>query len=110
MPRSTSANYKTAATPYTTIPRAFIRPSFVRKAGDGVDYPFSADLASHDVVASTKTKVKVLHSLRGSTQRVDLLQRRAEIGVWTIPLVDRDGEISKYIADPGLPLRVAISQ
>lgn len=108
MPRQESTNYRTQRTPYQTTPRDFVRPYFVRAAGDGVDYPFTVDFTKFDVLNPGALKRPFLGEIQGSTQRVDPIQRRAEIGVFAIPLVDIDREVTRYLANPALRLRVAI--
>src|SRR5687767_11904301 len=109
MPRLESTAYRTARRSRTTRPRAFIRPYFVRAAGDATAYAFSRDFASGVVLSPSVEKIKCIARIQGNTQRIEPVAMRSDIGVLTVFLVDRDGEITRYVADPARPLMTSVA-
>ena len=106
--RTETSSYRTSRDSYSTTPRLFVRPYFVRKAGDATDYAFSRDFASGDVLAPTVTKLKCLSRVQGNNQRIDPVSLQSTIGLLTAYLNDRDGEITRYVADPARILMTAL--
>lgn len=106
--RTETPTYKTSRLQWTTRPRLFIRPSFVRKSGDVKEYPFQRDLASHeDVDASVRPKLVCVKTISGAAQQADPISGRTSIGFLEAQL---GGEAARrQIADPARPLSGAIA-
>jgi hypothetical protein len=106
--RTETPTYKTSRLQWTTRPRVFVRPSFVRKSGDVKEYPFARDLASHDDVdASLRPKLVSVKTVSGAASQADPISGRTSVGFLEVQL---GGEAARrQIADPARPLQVAIA-
>ena len=74
-----------------------------------LEYPFSRDFSSGPVTAAATEKLVCLRRVTGNPQRVDPIGGTSDIGILTAELVDIGGEITRYIADPALPLAAALT-
>ena len=107
--RAESAAYKAERKKWATQPRLFLRFYHVPTAASTQEWPFSRDFSSGAVLSPTVAKLACLRHLTGNPQRVDPVAGVSDIGTLQAELVDLGGEITRYLADPALPLAVALS-
>ena len=103
-----TAGYIAEQALFTTQPTYMVRFFSVKKYGDSVDYPFSVDFASRDVLSPTKDKVLIVAEMGGGPAQVFPDEGRADIGGFTILLTDLAGEALKYFSAPQYTLNEAI--
>ena len=106
--RTETPEYKAERLKWTTKPRVYIRPSYVRKSGDVTEYPFQRDLADYaDVDASIRTKLVCLKTMSGAARQADPISGRSSIAF--VELQFGGEAIRRQIADPARPLQQAIT-
>lgn len=105
--RTESSAYAAERKKMRTKPNAFVRFYDVPKAGGADETPFQRDFTAHPVVTPHRPKIACIpvpNGIRGNTQRVNPIAGTSEIGVLTVDLLDVDGEITRQVSDPALPL------
>jgi hypothetical protein len=85
------------------VARAF----YVRTYGDGGDYRFSRDFATGPVNGGDDV-LQIMGPPSGNTQTVATELGSSSIGTFTVPLLDRDGEVMRYLGNPARLLAVGI--
>lgn len=73
------------------------------------EWAFSRDFSARTVLNPTVAKLKVVRRIIGNTQTVDPIAGSSSIGTLTIELVNINREITRYVADPALPLAIGLS-
>ncbi|HJR01833.1 MAG TPA: hypothetical protein VKA83_09390 [Methylomirabilota bacterium] len=107
MPRTATANYDVERPKLATAPRYFIRPYHVKTYGAGTDYAFSRDFSTGDVGAAATPKYPWLFNPSGNTQVIEAELGRSSIGTMVFRLLDKGGEVLKYLSNPELTLNGA---
>ena len=106
--RAETPEYKAERLKWTTKPRYYLRPAYVRKSGDVTEYPFQRDLASHrDVDASIRAKHVCVKTISGAARQADPISNRSSIAFLEVQL---GGEAARrLVADPARPLQQALT-
>ncbi len=99
MPKTESASYFAARSQLRASPVYVARAFSVKAYGDGADFPFSRDFASGPVNGGDDI-LQVLGTPSGNTQTVQTELGTSSIGTFTLPLLDVDGEIMRYLSNP----------
>jgi len=107
--RSETAAYRAERKKWAVHPRLFLRPYHVPAFDSTQEWPFSRDFSSGPVTASATEKFPCIARVAGNPQRVDPIGGTSDIGVLSVELADIRGEITRYIADPALPLSAALT-
>jgi hypothetical protein len=107
--RAETAAYRAERKKWATSPRLFLRFYHVPAAGSTQEWPFSRDFSSGPVLNATVPKLACLGRISGNPQRVDPVAGTSDIGTLTAELVNVRGEITRYLADPALPLATGLS-
>ncbi len=102
--RSETIAYRTERKKWATQPRLFLRAYHVPAHDSVQEWPFTRDFASGPVVAAVTDKLVCVRRVTGNPQRVDPIAGTSDIGLLTAELVNIGGEITRYLADPALPL------
>jgi hypothetical protein len=122
--RTETAAYKAERAKWVTQPNLFIRPYYIRKAGDLASYIFTRDFAMYDVITSLtwaegvgtweaqngfwegfgRLKFVCVKDVRGQSQELNPVAGRSSIGTLEVDLGDVGREILKQMSDPARPL------
>jgi hypothetical protein len=106
--RTETSTRRTERQRWVTAPSIFVRPEFVRRAGDMTSYPFTRDLAMYEVVSAAIGKMKVIRDVRMQPQEVNPVAGRSTVGTMEVDLGNVGGDVLKQLADPAKPLRLAV--
>jgi hypothetical protein len=107
--KTETAAHKTEREKLQTQPVVFARFSHLKKYGDGTDFPFSVDFSTDAVLSPTKTKKPWLLMPQGNTQTIEPELGRSSIGVFPLSLLDAGGEVLRYLSNPTLTLKTAMT-
>jgi len=107
--RAETTEYRAERRKYVTSPNLFVRMFHVPSAASAQGWAFSRDFAARTVQNPTIEKLRVIRRVIGNTQTVDPIAGSSSIGTLTIELINANREITKYVADPALPLAVGLS-
>jgi hypothetical protein len=66
----------------------------------GAEWPFSVDFATEEPSGYTRPLLLCMGLPTGNTQAIDCLNGRSSIGTFSIPAVDVDGEVLRYLSNP----------
>lgn len=108
--KTLTAEYDARRQTASQLVAQLLRPCHVRRIGQGAQYAFSRDLVSHPRLPGLfRPAIVCIQDLGGNTQTIDPENGRSSIGTFTAVLVDAAGEILRQLADPRLPLKVALA-
>lgn len=107
--KTETAAHKTEREKLQTQPVVFARFAHVKKYGDGTDFPFSVDFSTDAVASPTKTKKPWLLMPQGNTQTIEPELGRSSIGLFSLQLLDAGGEVLRYLSNPTLTLKTAMT-
>lgn len=88
---------------------AFIRFYCVPVYGSSIEYPFSVDFSTLDLVGATKTNLKYLMDISGGPAEIVPDEGQSSIGGFQLVCADIDGEFFKYLCEPALTLQSSMT-
>jgi hypothetical protein len=107
--RAETAAYRAERKKWATQPRLFLRAYHIPAFDSTQEWSFSRDFSSGAVIGAATEKLACIRQVSGNPQRVDPLAGTSDIGILSVELINLRGEITRYIADPALPLAAALT-